>query len=266
MTAINYNNNNNLRNNFIQRFSEYYNLANIKHVILKDTLWFDYQKSVIPLGPAKNDYSLNNYEIQLLLKNFSNSLLLRSTTGFNYSNNLENPTWYAIIKDQFVDIDSIKSYEGRKKVRKGLQNCKVEKVNSDFIGKYGYEVFISAFDRYKNKSKPTVTAEEFRMKYFERKSFDDLFHYWGVFYNSKLIGFAENLIYGNIEANYSTMKFCPEYLKYYPSYALIYTMDNFYLNDNNIEYVNDGFRSILHNTNIQEFLIKNLHFKRKVLI
>jgi len=249
--------------NYLQRFIEYFDLAKIKYVILKDTIWYEYQKSIIPLGPAKYDYSLSADEVTSLLKKFSKSFLIRSTNGFSDSEELGSTEWYAVIKDKHLDINLLDSYEGRKKVRRGLQNCKVERVDAEFIANNAYKIFISAYSRYKGISVPKITNQEFAKQYIQRKSFDDIFNYWGVFSNDKLIGYSENLIYDMVEVNYSTMKFNPEHFNLYPSYALVYTMDKYYLDTCKYGYVNDGYRSILHNTNIQEFLIKNLNFKKK---
>ena len=71
------------------------------------------------------------------------------------------------------------------------------------------------------------------------------------------------MIYDNIEVNYSTIKLNPQYLEFYPSYALIYQMNKYYLEQCGFEYVNDGFRSILHQSNIQNFLIKKFEFVKK---
>ena len=54
----------------------------------------------------------------------------------------------------------------------------------------------------------------------------------------------------------------PNYLKLYPSYALFYTMNQYYLDEKRFDYVNDGARSISHETNIQEFLIKKFKFRK----
>lgn len=78
----------------------------------------------------------------------------------------------------------------------------------------------------------------------------------------RLIAFAQNLIFGKTEVNYSVLKFDPEFLKLYPSYALIHTMNRHYLQEEGFEYVNDGYRSILHDTNVQEFLIEKFGFEK----
>jgi len=42
-------------------------------------------------------------------------------------------------------------------------------------------------------------------------------------------------------------------------------MNEYYLKEHQFAYVNDGFRSILHDTSIQEFLIKKFGFRKVYL-
>jgi len=39
-------------------------------------------------------------------------------------------------------------------------------------------------------------------------------------------------------------------------------MNKYYLNERNFLYVNDGSRSLSHNTNIQNYLIEKFHFRK----
>ena len=88
------------------------------------------------------------------------------------------------------------------------------------------------------------------------RDFEDIIHYWGVFHDNNLIAYSENLSFDDIEVAYSTIKFHPNFLKLYPSYALIYKMNEFYLKNKRFRYVNDGWRIIFHQSNIQSFLEK----------
>lgn len=92
--------------------------------------------------------------------------------------------------------------------------------------------------------------------------FGDIIHYWGAFHGDTLIGFSINNIYDRIEAAYTAIKLHPDYLKLYPMYALIYCMNEFYLGQHGFEYVNDGWRSLLHETNVQDFLVSKFRFER----
>ena len=86
--------------------------------------------------------------------------------------------------------------------------------------------------------------------------------FWGIYdLNGMMIGYSQNKIVKDY-CDYSIMKFHPDYLKSLPSEALIYTMNQYYLNERNFRYVNDGARSISHETSIQEFLIKKFKFRK----
>ena len=88
------------------------------------------------------------------------------------------------------------------------------------------------------------------------------YDFWAVYdLEGVLIAYSQNLIENN-SINYSTIKFHPKYLKLYPSYALFFEMNQYYLNENNFLYVNDGARSISHDTNIQTFLIDKFIFRK----
>lgn len=135
-------------------------------------------------------------------------------------------------------------------------------VDSNFIAEQGYRVYASALENYRGAKIKNITENQFKKNILFTKNFNDLIHYWGVFHADKLIAYSVNHIYDTIEVNYSTIKFHPDYLKLYPSYALIYTMNQYYLKDKSFEYVNDGFRNILHQTNIQQYLIEKFRFKK----
>ena len=77
----------------------------------------------------------------------------------------------------------------------------------------------------------------------------------------RIIAYSQNIIENN-SINYSTIKFDPAYLKLYPSYALFYEMNRYYLNEQKKLYVNDGAKSISHDTNIQEFLENKFNFRK----
>ena len=92
--------------------------------------------------------------------------------------------------------------------------------------------------------------------------FDDIVEHWGVTCDGELAGYASNYVFGKTEAAYSTLKFDPDHLRKYSSYALFHRMNEHYLGEGRVSYVNDGFRSILHETELQEFLERNFAFEK----
>ena len=216
----------------------------------KGVLWKYYQSTLIPVTRPHIEINLNKIESKELLK-ISGAYFLRWTNEWDRKG---GEFWY-VIKDEKEDLSDYKS-KVRNQIKKGLKNCRVEMVDNRVIAENGYEVYSSAFSRYKTVSKH-ISEEYFKKSILNSKDLD----FWGVYYKNKLIAYAQNQIYNNV-CNYSTIKFHPDFFKFYPSYALIYEMNRYYLNEMNFLYVSDGARSIAHQTNIQNFLIQKFRFRK----
>ena len=80
------------------------------------------------------------------------------------------------------------------------------------------------------------------------------FDFWAVFCEGKLATYSKCVV-GDDYAAASVLKSHPSYLRLYPVYALMDTMLKTYVVDEH-KRVTFGFRSIAHDTNIQEFLEK----------
>lgn len=246
--------------NSIHRFQELFQKLGRKTFLLEDTLWIAYQKMVVPVGPASYDYAPASDKHQNdLLKYFKDCALIRAGSGF-----VPAPDrWYCVLCDQPFDLSAL-SDNTRSKVRRGLKNCAVRRVDVTFLAEHAWHVFVSAFGRYQNV-RLRVSEDQFRRNMMLTEGFEDIIHHWGVFEKEtdRLIGYAQNYLYDKVEVNYSIIKFHPDFLRLYPSYALFYEMNQYYLGEQKFSCVNDGFRSLLHETNIQDFLIKKFFFKKQ---
>jgi hypothetical protein len=214
---------------------------------------------IIPVGPVKLDSSVTREQAKFLLKKFPGALLVRTGKGFISDD--ASSEWYAVVCDRFVEVEELSS-NTRSKVRRGGKNCLVKKVDAELIARKGYSVFCSAFERYKGTSRPRISTSEYERKIMVTKDFHDIVDYWGIFRQGELAGYSVNYLYGTVEANYSVVKFHPEFLKYYTTYSLIQRMNRYYLKEKSFEYVNDGFRSLLHQTGIQELLQEKFAFRK----
>ena len=243
----------------IERFAELFERLGIKFVIEDGILWREINKIIVPEGPVKFDYTISREKALYLLSKFPNAFMVRFTDGFRDTNYCED--WYAVIGDEFLEIDEL-SYKYRKHVRRGLRNCTVRRIDAKFLVKNGYDVFISAFRRYKNVKIPSVTESDFRERYLITKNYDDIVQYLGVFYQDKLIGYSIENLYDKIEVSASATKLHPDFLKMNSSEAIYYKESEYYLRENRFEYINIGFKNIMHQTNVQQFYIDKLKFKK----
>jgi len=83
-------------------FAELYEELGVKFEIVNSILWRKYNGMIIPLGPAKLDYSINKEEAKFLLDKLGKALLIRWTDGFNNNpENISNDGWYAVVCYEF---------------------------------------------------------------------------------------------------------------------------------------------------------------------
>jgi len=242
-----------------EAYARYYSALGIPSKMLKDTLWIRYQRMAVPIAPASEGQVLTEEECRGLLSYFRDAVLVRYTDGF--SADAVGSDSYSVICKKALHLSDYTSKK-RSMINKGLKHCEVRKIDTQHIVSDGYDTFASAFGRYDDSRPPTMTREEFERKASVAGQFPELVEYWGVFCEGKMVGYSENNLYGEIESAYTVIRLDPRYLKCYPAYALIYTMNQHYLNDRSFQYVNDGFRNILHATEFQQFLIDKFGFER----
>ncbi|MHB8780732.1 MAG: hypothetical protein ACYC55_05050 [Candidatus Geothermincolia bacterium] len=243
----------------MQRFLELFDSLGVEYEVLEGKAWVNYSGMVMPIGPAKFDYSVSDEEARFLLSRFRQAFAVRFSDGFTGG---EGPDgWFALICRDFKELSDL-SKNSRKMVRRGFKNCRVERLDARFVADNGYDVFSSAVRRYKGVKRPEVTEPHFRQEVMATDGFDDIVHYWGAFQDGHLIGLQMNYIFDKVEVFFALHRLHPDYLKCYPSHNLFYTMSESYLRDDSFEYVNAGCRSLLHETHIQDFLMETFRFEK----
>ena len=214
--------------------------------------WIKYNGALIPERPPHFKVDVNETEV---LKSVVKEKVFfaRWTTKFDCEH--ETEFWYVICDQQLEITDYSKNT--RNQIRRGLRRCEVRLIKKEEVIKDGFESYHAAFLSYNTHLDPK-TEMEFQE---EIKLLSDNWEFWGIYNEGKLIGYCQNRVVGDY-CDYSTIKFHPDFLKLYPSYALFYTMNQYYLNEKKFKYVNDGARSISHETNIQSFLIQKFKFRK----
>jgi hypothetical protein len=240
------------------RFMKLFDRRGETATVVRGAIFKPYSGMVVPFGPADADYSLSPDEAARALRALGGTVL-RTTTGFRPAQAAAD--WYAVICRRFSPVDSVSSSNTRSKLRRALRNCEVRRISTQELADAGYEVYRRAFDRYTGPDTP-VAQDRFHDHIMATDGFDDIVHHWGVFCDGELAGYASNYVFAETEAAYSTLKFHPDHLRKYASYALFHRMNEHYLGDRRVAYVNDGFRSILHETELQPFLERNFAFEK----
>jgi hypothetical protein len=247
------------------RCAELFAARGMKHMVLNGTLWYRDREMVKPWGPASEEYQLHPEACREVLRELGGQMILM-TDGFSSGADADGVSsetdggWYAVICDKFTSMDQM-SAKHRSEVKRGFRNCEVRRIDAQTTALEGYQTMAEACKSYGGPV-PTVPPQAvWEEKIARNQAYADIMHYWGVYHKDKLVAFAENYVLGKTEVSYSSIKLHPDYLSLYPSYALIHKMNEHYLGSG-YQYVNDGWRSIYHQTHIQHFLITKFGFRK----
>ena len=218
------------------------------------SIWRKYHGAIIPWKPPHKKVDLSMDVIRKNIKE-KNSFFARWTSEFDSKK--QSLFWY-IINDKQIHINDY-SVSTRSKINRGLKKLIAKKIDKSVLLNSGYGVYSKALKRY-NIVLNNLTQTQFLN---DLKSLDESWDFWGVFdkKNNQLVAFSLNRLVDDY-CDYSTIKFDPEFLKNYSSYVLYYSMNKFYLNEKNFKYVNNGAKSISHQTNIHDFLIDKFKFRK----
>ena len=179
------------------------------------TRWKIYHKALVPASPIPTFTQLTLEEAKAIL-NQSNAHFIRWS-----SDPTEEPTtwWWNVCSS--YDKSKLSS-NTRSKIKRGTRLCTVDRVSAPWLAQHGYECYVSAFQRYTNASPEPF--ESFRTRIMETADYEDLFQYWAVFCEGRLVGYVKCDIEPKKGVSTNVLKYNPEGLKQYASYALMDTL------------------------------------------
>lgn len=184
------------------------------------------------------------------------ALLARWTSDFDCGHETE---WWYVIKDTPFDISSLKA-KRRYEINKGRKNFRVERIDSVVYADQMVEVTRAAYAAWPEKYRPSVDADKFK---------------------AGLENWKKNIVYGGFDAEsgrlcaysylteypghleFSVLRACPDSERKGINAAMVAAIVEDY-NDRLGKdfYINDGSRSIWHETAFQDYLEKYFEFRK----
>lgn len=224
-------------------------------IIQNNIEWLNYQGVLIPNVPPHISITLSRSDINTLLKQ-SNAYFIRWNSNWD----CKTPTeFWHVIKDSKPSLESLSS-NTRHNVRRGLKRCQFKKTTVDALIKEGYNVYLQAFNQYQTFITPQTKVEFIEnLQSLSRKSGWEFWEARNA--DGQLIAYSINLVRDHV-CEYKTTKFDPDFSNNYTSEGLFYTMNDYYLNELQLTYIDDGSRSLSHQTNIQDYFINKFGFRK----
>ena len=221
--------------------------------------WRYYNHAAVPSTQPHENPDLRPIEDGSIWKMDGSPLLARWTTDFDcgYETN-----WWYVIKDTPFDISCLKA-KRRYEINKGNKNFCVKEIAPREWVEEIYNVAIAAYKTYPKSYRPNIVHDDFVASISEW----NFYKVYGAFslQDESLCGYAcltkpyENGSY----INFTIMKSIPEQEKLGLNAAIV----NKILTDHNDflgagGYINDGARSIQHETAFQDYLEKYFGFRK----
>ncbi|MCQ2190368.1 MAG: hypothetical protein MJY63_01830 [Paludibacteraceae bacterium] len=218
--------------------------------------WIYYNHAVMPTTAPHEEPNINPIKdgsIWTLSKNGKKPLFARFTSNFDCG--VDTGYWYVVKNPPFVFEDLDKKYQ--KNVLRALARCDVRRIDAVAEFESIYEVYEAAVNNYQNIDNKTSKER------FHRGVQIDGLEYWGAYdkQTGKLAGWMSCQNNGDWTETISA-KYHPELQSLRPSDAIHYAILNHYLNDLGQRYISSGTRNLNHKTNVQDYKIKNWHFRK----
>ncbi len=221
---------------------------------MNSTKVIKYNYCLFPVQPPDEEFAISRWDATKLLIR-KKALLICWYSEFDRP---EESAFWHVIKDSFVPLESL-GKNRRAEIRKGLRNYDIRPVCQSYVVDHGYPIYCAAHTRY---GVSTVISEEtFRADMSDKD--EDCYDYWGVFVKDTdtLVGYCANRVFCDT-CNYVVEKIAPDHLRKYASYAVNYIMNEHYLRNLGFRYVDIGAKNMRHDTNVQEFHITKMGFRR----
>ncbi len=224
--------------------------------------WEYYNHALVPTLPPHIDPDISWMKDSDRWKEYAGGkmpLFARWVSDFDCS---EETEWWCIIKDTPFDIMSLKSNR-RSLITRGLKRVDVkviipadyaEQMSNILVKEWKY--YDDSYEEGNDRQKLTDDFKKLTMKNLGNAE------YLGAFLKdtNTMIGYAiYNLFDDWIE--YSVVKTDPEYLNTQVNAALAYFGVERYMRPG-IKYIHGGWRTMIHESNYQEYLMKNFGFRK----
>lgn len=240
-------------NKYAQFFKEQGNYV----ITVEGIDWYDYSGFMMPAYLPHCCPEISPEMAQDVVKT-SGRAFARWDTKFGQ---LEDSEWWYVLKRGQWDASQIKNKKKRWMIRQGKKNFNVRPLTFDEVLSQCPAVAKSATARYKGEAK-VETREILEERVGAASRVPGVLEYIGCFHEDTLVSFSENYIQDNAVWLYS-IRHDPAFLNKYSSYGFVDGILDYYLNQEKMDYVLDGSRSIHHLTHFQDHLIKVFGFSKE---
>lgn len=229
-------------------------------MIFNSSDWIYLQRGVDYRGDLAKAKRLSENEVKDIFKRYGRKVLyVRNPYDFDCG---ERTSYWYIIGDQALEIEDYRSAKIRNKIRKSLKSYNFKKVDAAVMMRIGYRVYCENWQRFPSTNRPKLMSEEEFKAYLQEAEKRGV-QFW-VGYSTETgeaamwetVYVVGDFVYGE------EISLSKQYTQHYPTYGLHHELLQFYLKEQGLKCYLSGARSSTQHSNIQEFLVENLEFRK----
>jgi len=217
--------------------------------------WRLYHRALVPDLAPHESVEPDRQDARELLR-LSGAQFMRWTTDFDCD---QTGFWW-VIKDSEASLESLPK-KTRYEVRRASRRFELVPVSDLDLMNWGYGIYLSAMREYRNARSPV--SEALFLTDVRSRARDPRYSFWGVrdHDTDRVVAYATTLVQANA-CTYSAFFIDAAFRPLNVGYLMVHGLNDYYLNQVGVTYVNDGARSLSHTSEIQDFLERRFGFRR----
>ena len=245
---------------FVDRLIHWCQVQEYPYLLENGVLWYDNGTVVQPLMPYHKSISLSEEEGKLILERIGGGVIRwgeRKKMGAEI-----NSDWYVAFKSFGVYPDD---FEDRfiNKINAGIKYCEVAPITAEQVARDGHLFVIKNKSIYHQDPAFFYEKEGELMARIQREiKLDGLCKYYGVFFENRLVGYCRCIEFDKVEMQLTHYVVDPDYSKFKPLEALLYTVFTWYFEDKGFKNIIAGTRPIGPVSEEFQYLINSFKFDK----
>ncbi len=212
----------------IERITSWCMAQELPYTLQDGTIWYKQQTIVQPIHPLYRPAATDRDTAASILHTLEAGVI-RWVRRAGPQNSPYPANCYVISRNRPPALEELPTVS-RQYLDRALTHCQVRRIDADWLGRHGYLVYARSqqAQRYYRTAAHFPDERTFRLWHMRDQAFDDLFHYFGVFYESRLIGYMRCTVFRRGEVHLSQISLDPEYECFRPVEALAWQVLQYY--------------------------------------
>lgn len=222
--------------------------------------WMRYREGLDFRGDLLNALRLTLHEVHSLFKSFGRkAFYIRNVYDFDCAERTE--FWY-VVRDRALAIEEYATRKDRQQVRRSLRAYEFRRVDLIEMLRVGYRVSLEHWQRLPRNRRFVHATEADFTDFLHAQNARGVEFWVGYSTETGEAAMWESVYIVGCMAVEEQERLSYRYKQYYPTYGLNHVIANYYLKDRGLRYVVAGARTVTEHSNVQEFLLKKMGFRK----